>query len=260
MLSFIHVEFRRTFLIMARYPANFISYLVIHTLMFYGLFLGAQYMSGRNSFGETLDSMVVGYAAWVLVTRAFNHVPNQIQIEASSGVLTSVFLSAYNKGIIYLVRGLSSSVLDIVMVSIMITSIILLTGSNIAFPIAIVLPVITILLAAIGMSMFAGGLALHLKRITAILPSMQFVLMFLMFATFEQWTTGFEAGLASIAQWMPMVPSVILLRDLMVHENPLDLIMAAKAVANGIIYLLIGDLVFNRMVEGARQKGIVSEY
>lgn len=260
MLSFIRVELTRTFLEIVRYPANMISYFGIHTMMFYGLFLGAQYMSGKNSFGDTLDTMVVGYAAWVLVTRAFHSLPFQIQYEASSGVLTSIFLSSYNKGLIYLMRGFSAAIISIIMVLIMLIVIVFMTGSSIAFPIAAALPVLTILCSAIGVSLFAGSLALHFKRVGSILPTIQFVLMFLMFAPFEEWTTGLEAGLASIAQWLPMVPSVILLRDLMVHENPLNLVLLMKAVGNGAVYVLLGVLVFNRMVESARNKGLVGGY
>ncbi|KNC66761.1 hypothetical protein [Pseudoalteromonas ardens] len=256
MYSFLHVEFTRAFLSLVRYPANFVSTLFINVLMFYGLFIGASFLAGRSTFGDALDAMVVGYAAWVLVNRSFGKTPQLIEAEAATGVLESVFLSRYNTSLIYAVRGLVEATLDMVMIAILINLIILLTGSQITYSFAVVLPIISIVLASIGCSLVAGGFALQFKRISAILPSFQFALMFLMFAPFETWGEQTEAAV----MFLPMVPSVVLLRELMVYEMALDYNLVLIAFANGVTYLLIGATLFNLMINRARNKGIVGGY
>ena len=225
MLSFLYVEFSRAFLTLIRYPANFISHLFINVFMFYGLFLGASYMSGKSSFGQTLDTMVIGYTAWVLVNRSFAKTPQSIESEAATGVLESIFLSRYNTSSIYVIRGFVEAFLDMAMIIILINSIVWLTNSNVNWTGSIAFPILTILFASIGCSVMAGGFALQWKRISAILPSIQFVLMFLMFAPFEAW---YEQGY-SLVMLLPMVPSVVMMRELMVYEMGFNVEMAMIA-------------------------------
>ncbi|MFS1524199.1 hypothetical protein ACL7TT_08805 [Microbulbifer sp. 2304DJ12-6] len=256
MFSLLYVEFSRAFLTLFRYPANFISHLFINIFMFYGLFLGASFMSGRNSFGDTLDTLVVGYTAWVMVNRTFARTPQSIEAEAATGVLESIFLSRYNTSFVYMIRGFVEAIIDMAMIIILINAIIWLTNSNIAWTGFIAFPVLTILFASIGCSLMAGGFALQWKRISAILPSIQFVLMFLMFAPFETW---YEQG-NLLVMLLPMVPSVVMMRELMVYDMVFNVDLAIMAMANGVIYLTAGLIIFHKMVMRARNNGLVGGY
>lgn len=241
---------------LVRYPVNFAAHLFINVFMFYGLFIGASYLSGASSFGSTLDTMVVGYTAWVLVSRSFAKTPQLIEAEAATGVLESVFLSSYNTSFIYIVRGIVEAILDLVMVIILINAIIFLTEANVVWTVNIIFPLLTILLAAIGCSLIAGGFAVKWKRITAILPAFQFSLMFLMFTPFETW---FEQG-NSLVMMIPMVPSVVMARELMVYDMSFNAEMALMAAANGIFYLVVGGIIFQLMINRARRQGLVGGY
>lgn len=256
MLSFLYVEFSRAILTLIRYPANFVSHLFINIFMFYGLFLGASYMSGKSAFGDTLDTMVVGYTAWVMVNRSFAKTSQTIEAEAATGVLESIFLSRYNTSFIYVIRGFVEAIIDMVMIIILINSIVWLTGSNIIWTSSIAFPLFTILFASIGCSVIAGGLALQWKRISAILPSIQFVLLFLMFAPFETW---YGQG-NWLVMLLPMVPSVVMMRELMVYDMGFNVELAMMAMANGVIYLIAGALIFHKMTMLARKKGLVGGY
>ena len=257
MFSFLYVEFSRALLNQIRYPANLISGLFINVFMFYCIFMGATFLSGQNSFGSALDSMVVGYTAWVLVNRCFARIPASIESEAGTGVLESVFLSRFNTSLIYTVRGIIDSVIDMVMIFIMIIAIVLMTDSNVSYSWVIALPVITLLFAAIGCGLFAAGLALQFKRVSSVLASVQFLLMFLMFAPFETWTSiGAKAG----AVLLPMVPSVVMLRDLMVNNTGFKAEMALTALVNGVLYLALGAVLFHLMIRRACKKGVVGGY
>ncbi|MCW8128222.1 hypothetical protein [Microbulbifer halophilus] len=260
MIRLLYIELLRTLALTIRYPANFASSLFISTLMFYGLFMGAQYLSGQEVFGENLNAMVVGWTAWVLATKALNKPPLAIQAEADTGVLESVFLSRYKVWWIFFCRALSETLVDIVLIVIMVSLIVWLTGSEVSFSPAIAFPIAMLLLAGIGMGLIVGGVALQVKRLGAMLPSLQMLLLLLMFTPFENWTSGADRVIAVAAMWMPMVPSVVMLRGLMAFNTPFDPILAVYAAVNGIVWMAVGLIVFAKMAQRVKAKGLLAGY
>lgn len=260
MLKLFRIELARTLALTLRYPANFVSSLLISTLMFYGLFMGAQYLSGQASFGSNLDAMIVGWTAWVLATKALNKPPLSIQNEADTGVLESIFLSRYPVWQIFLVRALTETLIDIVLIVVMVSLLVWLTDSQVQFALSIALPTFTLVLAALGMGLIAGGIALQVKRISAVLPTLQMALLLLMFTPFEEWKTGIEAGIAAIAMWLPMVPSVVLLRSIMAFHAPMDPTLAMMAVINGVAWVGLGLIVFAQMGRRVKSMGLLAGY
>lgn len=256
MLRLFRVELARVLALNLRYPTNFISSLLINTLMFYGLFKGAQYLSGQQVFGDRLDTMVVGYSAWVLVTKAVNRTPLAIQEDADTGVLESLFLSVYRKDVMFLVRALAGATIDVVTVILIVALLILFTGSQIVFSPWVVLPAATLVLSAVGLGMFIGAFALQVKRVNAILPSIQLLSLGLMFTPFEDLSRTWPAYLEHLYLTLPMVPSVVFLRQLLV-EQVLDPMLMATAVANAVSYVLLGMLFFSLMTRRARSKGLL---
>jgi len=254
------IELTRVFVLTVRYPTNFTSSLLVGTLMFYGLFMGARYMSGQEVFGSNLDAMVVGWGAWVMATKCLNKTAMSIQTEAETGVLESVFLSRYWTWLTFLSRAFAETLIDIVLVVIMVVTLTWLTGSDVSFSPALILPALTLIMAATGIGMTAGGIALQVKRISGALPMLQMVLLLLIFTPFETWTTGIESGIAAIAMWMPMVPSVILLRSILAFEGSYDFFLAIQAVVNGAGWLTLGLVVFSLMSRRVKAKGLLAGY
>lgn len=250
------VELARVLALNLRYPTNFISSLLINTLLFYGLFKGAQYLSGQQVFGDRLDTMVVGYAAWVLVTKAINRTPIAIQEDADTGVLESLFLSAYRKDVLFLTRALAGAVIDVTTVVVVVLLLVLFTGSHIVFSAWVVLPAFTLVLSAIGLGLMLGALALQVKRVNAILPSVQMLSLGLMFTPFETLSNDFPEIISQLYLALPMVPSVVLLRELMVQQvvNPMSISMA---ITNAASYVLLGMFFFSLMTRRARSKGLL---
>jgi ABC-2 type transport system permease protein len=260
MLDLFLIELRRTFALTIRYPANFVSSMVIGTLSFYGLFMGAQYLSGQEAFGTNLDAMVVSWSAWVLATKGLNKPAVSVQTEADTGVLESVFLSRHPTWLTFLVRALTESVIDIVFIVVMVATLVWLTGSSVAFPPTIALPVVLLMLAAIGFGLTVASLALQVKRIGSALPMLQLLILFLMFTPFETWTSGMKSGLSAIAMWLPMVPSVIMLRQEMAFGGTFDPILAVQALLNGIGWAAFGVLAFAAISRRVRTKGLLAGY
>ncbi len=80
--------------------------------------------------------------------------------------------------------------------------------------------------------------------------------MFLMFAPFETWV---EQG-KTVVLLLPMVPGMILLRELMIHDMVFDTQLAMTAAINGVVYLVFGVMSFHLMIKSARRKGVVGGY
>jgi ABC-2 type transport system permease protein len=259
MHKLIHVELLRAFTLALRYPANFISNLFINTVMFYGLFKGAQYLSGQQVFGTRLDAMIVGYSAWVLVTKGVNKTPLNIQTEADTGVLESVFLSSYRMDLLFLVRAFAESFLDVMTVVLIVALLVAFTGSSVHVNWLVILPTATLVVAANGIGMLMGGIALQVKRVSAILPSIQLLMLGLMFTPFESLTSSLGQQLAPFAMALPMVPSVVMLRQLMVYQQ-FDPQMAGVVLANGLGYVALGMIVFNTMTRRVKAKGLLGGY
>lgn len=257
MIDLLIGELKRTWTQTRRYPTEVVGGVVILTTVFYGIFISTQYIAGpASTFGDRLDSVVVGYVIWTLVLYIVNDIANNLQIEAQTGTLEQVFLSPFGAPRVFLARAIASLSLRILLIAIVLGLIILITGSRIAFPVALLLPLFTLLLSAYGLAFFIGSFALVFKKVQQLLGIFQFVLLFLLAAPTEDFTGSARVA----ANIMPILPSVGLLRGLMARGESLDFGMWAIALANGLIYFLLGTLVF-RWAEGkAKRQGSLGGY
>lgn len=131
-----------------------------------------------------------------------------------------------------------------------------LTGSRLAFPLTLLLPLLTVLLGAYGLAFMMGSLALLLKRVQQLLGIFQFALLFLMTTPTETW-----AGSLQLVRWvLPMTAGAGLLRDLMARGKALDFGQFSLALLNGIGYLTIGILIFRFAERETKRRGKLSGY
>ena len=255
-------EFKRTWTQTRRYPTEAVVGVFIITTVFYGIFLSTQYMAGPsavgagNSFGDRLDSVVVGYVIWTLVLYIVNDIANNLQLEAQTGTLEQVFLSPFGAPRVFLARAVASLTLRMLLIMVVLGIIILITGSQLEFPPTLLLPLGTLILSAYGLAFFIGSFALVLKKVQQVLGLFQFVLLFLLATPTENWTgTG-----QIIARVLPILPSTGLLRDLMARGESLDWGMWAIALANGVFYFTLGTLVFRWAERQAKRQGTLGGY
>jgi ABC-2 type transport system permease protein len=224
MIDLLIGELKRTWIQTRRYPAEVIGGVVILTTVFYGIFLSTQYMAGPTSgFGERLDAVVVGYVGAPRV---------------------------------FLARAIASLTLRLLLIAIVLGIIMATTGSRLAFPALLLLPLATLILSAYGLAFFIGSFALVLKKVQQVLGLFQFVLLFLLAAPTEDWTGSAKWA----ANMLPILPSTGLLRDLMARNQGLNWGVWAIALANGIFYFTLGILVFRWAERYAKQQGSLGGY
>lgn len=250
-------EFRRNWLDFIRYPAEVLVGTLILVVLFYGFFAGASYMAGTAAgFGERLDAIIVGYVVWTLTLHSMTSVANDLQKEAQVGALQQVFLSSHGPVRVFVCRTIADILLTLIITLTILLAIMLLTGRHLNFSAMSLLPVGAILLSSFGVAFLMGALALWLKRIQQITNLGQFVLLFLVMVPFETWTGWAKA----FSFFIPFVPGVGILRDMLVRSQDLDWFTLGLAYANGITYATLGLLVFRSTITRVRRLGTLGWY
>jgi len=233
MMDLLYAEFKRTWIQLIRYPTEIISGIIITAAVFYGLFVSAQYIAGPGfAFGDRLDAVVVGYVVWTLILFINNDIAINLQLEAQTGTLEQIFLSPFGAPRVFLARAIASLGLRLLLILGILFLLMGLSGSRLAFPPLLLLPLGSLLLAGYGLAFLMGAAALVFKRVQQVLGIFQFLLLFLLAAPLEE-STG---AMQYVRFLLPMIPSTGLLRDLMARGIPLDWLTYGLALMNGIVY------------------------
>lgn len=257
MLKLFLAELKRNWLTLKRYSIEAISGIIGITIVFYGLFLSFQYVGGPSAqFGDRLDSVVVGYVLWSLVLFIISDIAQGLQREAQTGTLEQLFLSPFGATRVFLVRALASLTTQLTLNISILLLIMLLTGSRLAFPPVLLLPLVSVLLGAYGLALGMGSLALLLKQVQQLLGIFQFMLFFLLLVPSEGWPGGYRL----IGWFLPMTPGAGLLRALMARGQALDLTQLLIALLNGAVYLGLGLLAFRWAEREAKRRGKLTGY
>ncbi|SRR5579883_2292157 len=257
MIELFRAELKRRWLLTRRYAGESIAGILGLAAVFYGLFLSAQYVAGPGlHFGSRLDAIVVGYVLWSLVVFILGDIAGGLQIEAQTGTLEQVFLSPFRGATIFIIRAIASLTLRLLLTIVMLLLIMALTGSRLSFSPTLLLPLLTIVLAAYGLALAFGSLALILKQVQQVQILIQFVLLFILALPTEGWS-----GPARWVAWMlPMSPGASELRAIMARGEGLDWGQWAIALVNGIVYFAIGLSLFNWSERQAKRTGKLSGY
>ncbi|MBW4557021.1 MAG: ABC transporter permease [Trichormus sp. ATA11-4-KO1] len=257
MLELFLAELHRSWMMFIRYPLETVGGLFIYTSIFYGLFLSSRYIAGAAfQLGDRLDSIIIGYVLWTLVSFILGSLAGELQLEAQTGTLEQLFLSRYGATKVFLMRALAELILQIIQILSVLLIIMLLTGSRLDFPPTLLFPFVTVVLGANGFAFAMGSLSLLFKRVQQLLSLTQFPLLFLLTIPTESWT-----GSARIlAKLLPMTTGASLLRDLMARGESLDLTMLLIAFINGTVYFALGLWLFRQAERQAKRQGIVGGY
>lgn len=250
-------ELRRGWIQFTRYPAEAIGGIFIITALFYGLFLGAKYVAGPGlQLGDRLDSIIVGYILWTLVTFILFNIAGTLQNEAQTGTLEQLFITPYGAPRVFLTRAIADLFIQLILITTILTIILVLTGRHLSFPPTLLLPLLSVVLGAYGLSFAIGSLALLFKRIQQLLGIFQFALLFVLSVPSEAWT----GSLRVFGLFLPMTTGAGLLRDLMARQQPLNPILLGFAILNGACYFGLGLLLFRWAERETKQRGRLSGY
>lgn len=256
MFNLFSAEAYKIFNLELRYPLNFFSGLIMLTLLFYGLLLGAKHLTGVESFGKNLDGALIGYAVWMMALSGLNNMPTDIQADARRGTLENLFLSFHDISVVFMMRSIVGSLIGLVFTGISVAILLWLTEISVSFSSYAVFPVLTVLAGSIGLGFMAGGVALQAKQIGQVLNIAQYPLLFLIMTPFE----SLPQELINMAVFLPVVPSAMTLREIMVFDKSLMDSYFLIGLINATVYLYGGLMIFRYFVNKVKLSGGLSGY
>lgn len=257
MIEIFWVELKRQWIQQRRFAIDAIAGILAMAIVFYGLFLTTQYLAGpATQFGNRLDSIVVGYVLWTLVSFIIGDIAGGLQQEASTGTLEQIFLSPLPVAQVFLLRAVARLTVTLTQMSIILILLMVLTGRMLNFTPALVLPLITVILGAFGLALAVGSLSLLVKEVRQILGLLPFGLFVALLVPVETW----EMPARFFGWLLPMTPGAGVLRGLMARNQGLDWGQLAISLVNGGIYFAIGWALFHQAERGAKQQGKLGSY
>jgi ABC-2 type transport system permease protein len=257
MLPLFFAELQRSWLQLRRYSSEVIGGIIGTTIIFYGLFLSTKYIAGSAfQLGDRLDSIVIGYVLWTLMLFIQGDIAGGLQQEARTGTLEQLFLTPYGAPRLFFIRALASLLLNLGINLTILLLIIAITGSQLAFPPTLILPLLAVLMGAYGLAFSIGSLALLLKQVQQLLSVFQFALLFLFTTPVETWS-----GRLQYLGWLlPMAPGAGLLRSVMARGEGLNWGSLTIALLNGAVYLAIGLTLFRWAERETKRRGKLGGY
>ncbi|MGG6296916.1 ABC transporter permease [Leptolyngbya sp. AN02str] len=250
-------ELRRSWIQLLRYASEAIAGIIITTVVFYGLFLSANYLAGAGaSEGDRLETIIVGYLLWTLSLFIMSDIAGGLQREAQTGTLEQLFLSPYRAPRLFLTRAIASLTIQLTIITVILLIIISLTGTRLAFTPLLLLPFATVILGAYGLAFAMGAMSLLLKQVQQLLGIVQFALLFLLSVP----TETLPGPVRLLSSLLPMTPGAGLLRDVMARNDGLQLAPLLLAFLNGGVYLLVGLSLFRVAERETKRRGKLAGY
>ncbi len=251
-------EFYMALVQLRRYPTESISQLVGLTVLFYGLFLGASYMSGNPLLGHRLSDIIVSYGLWTLCLGAVANIGHEIGNEAQNGTLEQVFLIPLGGGRIFLYRGIAQLVSQVILTSVVILIISLITRHHLSFSALDLVPMAMASLSAMGVGYLVASVTLLFKRSGQLLSIVQFILLFFIMIPFS----SFHGWLIDVTIFVPLGPMIASLKQMMVDGHGLLTVHGWFwwGFVNVALWLGIGYLVFLKTSRKAARLGVLGHY
>lgn len=244
----------RNFIMLRRYPLNFVGSLLTYLLVFLMIFLGGKTVA-PTAFGNSLDAIIVGYFLLSTVLSTFFTLSGMINNEAQYGTLEQLYISPFRFPTIMFAAVVSNVIISVTMGVANLLVVLLITQRALTLDVVTIVPILSLtILHAIGLSFLFGGIALLYKRIRSLFSIVQF----------------FFIGLISLAltdmfwpRLLPVGQGAAMLHEAMANGTTLfefQMIDHVILIGTAVVYLSLGYLSFHIAQNQARRKGLLDEY
>lgn len=246
---------QKNFIILRRYPLNFVGTLLTFLLVFLLVFWGGRSIAPA-AIGESLDAIIVGFFLFSVVQSTFFFLSGTINSEAKYGTLEQLYVSPFAFTTVMFAAVTANIVLSVTFAGVNLAVVLLVTGRTLSIDLLTIGPVLALgLVHAVGVSLLLGGVALLYKRIRSLFQIVQFVFLGLI-----------SVALTSSRLWPRLLPvgqAAAMLRETMVYGTRLWQFPAfdhAVLAGTAVVYLLVGYLSFYVAQHRARQRGLLDDY
>ncbi|BBN83062.1 hypothetical protein PA25_30470 [Pseudoalteromonas sp. A25] len=257
MFQLLRIETLRAWRMFLRYPVDAFALIFVMLFMFFGLFLGAEYLAGgAEKFGDRLQSIVILYVTWTLVVSVFAGVSGELQKESDTGTLEQLLIARVNLPVLIFIRAIANLGVSIVLTLVTLAAVVIGTGVDLQFPAEALVPIVACVLGGIGLGMLVGSITLLAKRAMGLIGILQLVLLFLITLPWESWNeTSKIAG-----YFLPLTSSASQIKQMMSG----NLISLGNehifAFASGVLYFLLGYFMFSLATRRAQKLGLLSQH
>ncbi len=251
-------EVRREIIQIRRYPTEFLSELVVVTVIFYGLFLGGSYIAGHGILGSRLSDIIIGYGIWTLMLTAIGNMGWAISNEAQNGTLEQVCLAPVRIRTIFALRSSATLVQSILFTLIALFGIMLLTQHYIYFAWMEIPPALMAIAVSVGLGYLVASITILFKRSNQFLNLLQFALLFLIMTPF----TDLPGAWKYLSIAVPAAPMMGILRHVAAGAGsfPAETTWLVFGCLNTLIWLVLGYVTYGVAHDRARSRGILGHY
>ncbi|WP_433746562.1 ABC transporter permease [Falsibacillus pallidus] len=254
-LYLLQANFRREAILLKRYLPNTISMIITFYCIFLAMFFGIKIVGDPGSVDTNVQYVIVNYIFWYIAMMAMQDIGWVISNEASLGTLEQLYMSPMGAWRILFARIVSSTVLQLVIISLLLYISMATTNTWLNIDIISIAPILILtLLSMYGISFMIAGMAIIFKQIQAFLQTLQFVFMGLTFL---------PLSVAPYLAAAPFVKGVDMVRTIMVKGVSLNSFTAMDFLilgVNALVYLSLGLWVFKKCEKIAMKKGILGQH
>ncbi len=248
-------ELRRSWTMTMRYRSEAALSFAFLIALFYGALIGAKSLAlGQFSLGSGAEGFLLGFICWTLAIGGVSHVAHDIEEEAKTGTLESLFLAYPGPGFVFMARNLAALVVGIPTISVLFVILTFSTKSTFHFSPTALLPLLSLDLTASGIGFLLGALAILVKRVRLAVVVVQLVVISLMV------TRAHEPLMIAALPYLPLAPDVEALRDLLIQGSSLHAGSVAILLLNGFAYFAVGLAAFLAAVRRARRLGLLGQH
>lgn len=213
----------------------------------------------KKAFGKSIDGYVIGYCLWFFAIIALNTMGFNLEQEAVSGTLEQLFINPSGILTVLLTRAVASFLVSIWSVGFLLLLLMVSTGRWLHLPMLLAIPIIILTIMGLyGLGLILAAASLLAKRVGQFGQMVQFGLLFLAFTPIEK----FDPISAFLIRNLPLSVGAEILRRLVNPDLTLSVTFGfyIHLIIVGVIYLLIGILVFNHAILIAKRNGLIGHY
>lgn len=246
--------FVKSFVMVYRYPLNFVGSLVTYLLVFLMIFWGGQAV-GPDIIGDSLDAIIVGYFLLTTVLSTFFSLSSMVNTEAKYGTLEQLYISPFRFSTVMLTAVIANITISVTMGAANLLIVLFVTKETLTIDLPTIVPILCLtIISAIGLSFLFAGVALLFKRIRSLFSIVQFLFLGLI---------SFALTDMAWPRLLPIGQGAAMLHQSMSNGTKLlefPLIEHVILVGTAVVYLIIGYLSFYLAQHHARKRGLLDDY
>ena len=250
------VTLKKELRIMRSYGFNTIMEIATLGFFFALLYFGAHALVGSQSnFGDTTEALILGYWIWVGLLTGFGQFTWTITTYAQQGLLEQLFMTPWQLQRVLAVEAAASFLINSAMNLILLVIFMLITGRWLHLdPLTTLALYVLTLLPGYGIGYMLAGLAMRFKNVQSLFNIVQFVVIPL------------QALPISVHPWLNVFPFAQGMHMLLEHARAGTLLWQFPLSQWGILiaqaaaYLALGLVVYHRLENAARERGLLAHY